>query len=62
MEILSAGRKFFPEKTRLESLLRCGAEALDEKSKHPDNVIFRIHEKPNYLTSEYIPHISGHTS
>jgi hypothetical protein len=50
--------KNFPEKTRLDSLLRYGEEALGEKPKYRDNVIFRIHEKPNYLTSEYILHTS----
>jgi hypothetical protein len=50
---------FFLKKPRLELLLRYGEEALGEKPKHHDNLIFRIHEKPKYFTSEYISHISG---
>ena len=52
-------KKFFRKKTRLDSLLRYAEEALGEKPKHHDNVIFRIHEKPSYLTSEYTSHMSG---
>jgi len=59
MGILSAGGNVFPEKNRVESLLRYGEDALGEKPKHHENIIFGIREKQNYITSEYIPHISG---